>query len=519
MSKKSLILGMIFFWVTLLVCPVQGVEVNALKSAAVLDKTQTQFWIAFQFKSNSGEKIQAGSNTAPQINLSDGENIKTISVRWPPLEDYESYGMHTQVYADPVIIPVLVHIDKPGLPVRVRGKISYISCGKTCEPGEYLFDLSIPSGMPKADPEAAVIEQALQNPSTQSGDLLKILIFAVLGGVILNLMPCVLPVLGLKFMSIMSSKSSTAPKLGYFMTILGIFFSFWSFGFVASILKILGTHVGWGMHFQQPLFLIFMITLMIFFSLSLFGAFEIILPQFIRRFIDRFQFSESSKLSSSFASGIFATLLATPCTAPFLGISVGYALTKDTGDIFMIFSAIALGFSLPYWLLLILPPQFIPHPKPGKWMIWIKCTLGAFLMATAIWLGVVLYMNVNHSNRMPAESKVSLSWQSFEPEKIPQILKSGKSVVVNITASWCLTCHINAALISKSDAVVAKLNDRNVYLMKGDWTTQDDQISRFLKQYDRSGIPFTIVFTPTQTNGVILPEIVREQDLLNALSL
>jgi suppressor for copper-sensitivity B len=184
----------------------------------------------------------------------------------------------------------------------------------------------------------------------------------------------------------------------------------------------------------------------------------------------------------------------------------------------MIFSAIALGFSLPYWMLMVLPPQFIPHPKPGKWMVWIKCTLGAFLMATGVWLSVVLYINITHSDQVQTSNNTSIDWNPFEPEKIPQLLKSGKSVVVNITASWCLTCHINGNNINKSEVIVEKLRDPNVYLMKGDWTKMDDQISKFLKQYDRSGIPFTIIFTPNQTKGIILPEIVREKNLLDALT-
>jgi suppressor for copper-sensitivity B len=516
-ERKRLLLGILIFWATLWVSCVQAIEVSALKSVDVLDKSQTEFWMAFHFKCQNGEKIQAGKETAPQITLSDGENIQTIQVTWPPLEDYESEGVHSHIFADPVVIPVLVHIDKPGHPVRVKGHISYISCGKICEPGESSFDIHIPIGAPKASPDALLIDQALQaRPAFENTDILKILIFAILGGVILNFMPCVLPVLGLKFMGIMSSTSSAAPKLGYIMTILGIFFSFWAFAFITSILKILGTQVGWGMHFQQPIFLIFMICLMVFFSLNLFGAFEILLPQFMRRWMDNF--SDNTKLSSSFVSGVFATLLATPCTAPFLGISVGYALTRDTGDIFMILSAIALGFSLPYWLLLILPPQFIPHPKPGKWMVWIKWTLGVFLMATGVWLSVVLYTNITLSDTVDQPTHLSLDWKPFEPEKIPSLLKSGKSVVVNITASWCLTCHINGTYMSTNKAIVSKLGDPNIYLMKGDWTKKDNQISKFLKQYDRSGIPFTIIFTPSQTKGIILPEIVREKNLLEALS-
>ena len=365
-------------------------------------------------------------------------------------------------------------------------------------------------------PSGQVIEEAYYVIThKETLPLINIIFLAFLGGLILNLMPCVLPVLGLKFLAVMSSKKHKLPRLGFLMTILGILTSFWGLAGLSIFLKSAGLQVGWGIHFQEPFFLGFMIFIMLLFSLNLLGAFEIHLPYWLNRLIDRLSPKNQNHLLSSYASGVFATLLATPCTAPFLGVSVGFALTQPASDILLIFTSIALGFSAPYGMLLLLPARWIPHPKPGAWMMWIKGSMGIALLATAVWLSTVLYAQITPT---PTDTLSEIHfWKPFEPESIPDLVKKGQVVVVNVTAKWCLTCQINERKFHPGQPIHKLLNTDHVHPMQGDWTKRDKVIATFLAAHARSGIPFTMVFGPAAPEGFVLPEILTEGNLTEAL--
>ncbi len=495
--------------------PLKAANVDVISSVQSLGQEDT-FWVGITFQLFHEEKV-LGDPVAPKITLKDSNNIDSFQLYYPESKEDKSQGVPIQAFDETFTIPVKIKVKIPGQSIRFAGHVDYVICSHACIPGQTDFDLKLKAGPMLKTSQAPSIAKAYQKiTEKQTHSFVQFALLAILGGMILNLMPCVLPVLGLKFLSVMSSKKYRMPRLGFFATILGIFTSFWALAGLSVFLKNLGQHVGWGMHFQEPLFLIVMVITMLVFSLNLLGAFEIHLPSWVNRFIDRLSPKSDNHLLSSYVSGVFATLLATPCTAPFLGVSVGFALTQGAGNIFLMFTFIALGFSVPYWILLMLPARWIPHPKPGAWMMWLKGTMGALLLLTAVWLSTVLYTQLSAQSSFTQST--SDLWKPFEPEKIDALVKKGKTVVVNVTAGWCLTCKVNERHFREGKDLYSALGAENVYAMKADWTSRDEVIASFLESHDRSGIPFTVIYGPAAPEGIVLPEILTHQVVVEGLS-
>ena len=390
------------------------------------------------------------------------------------------------------------------------------------------------------------------------------LLLAIIGGFLLNLMPCVLPVLSLKIFSFLGhgGGETKAVRRSFLMTAAGIMSSFIVMALVTVILKQLGLTLGWGVQFQQPVFLIFLILLLTVFAANMWGLFEINLPEFLA---DRLA-SHHPKMATDFATGALATLLATPCTAPFMGTAVGFALASgSTTQIFAIFIALGFGMIIPYFSIAIFPEVAIFLPKPGKWMLRLQYVLGVALALTAAWLlwilsaqlmtvyaitvgvcmvGIVALLGLHIKgfkrgivqlgllgfvgiavtlswggapppgtvNGKPAEA-----WQVFDETSIPIQVAAGHTVFVDITADWCLTCKANKRFVLSKDEVSNRLFHSDVVPMQGDWTTPNEQISNFLRKYRRGGIPFDVVYGPGAPQGITLPEILSSEDVINAL--
>ena len=396
---------------------------------------------------------------------------------------------------------------------------------------------------------------------------------ALLGGLILNLMPCVLPVLSLKVLSAVGhgGKEKKHVRLSYLASAAGILTSFVALALLAIGLKLAGLNVGWGIQFQQPLFLAAMALLVTLFACNMFGFFEVRLPSWLSTAASRDGAKDS--LWGDFGTGAFATLLATPCSAPFLGTAVGFALARGPVEILAIFLALGVGLALPYLLMALWPGLATRLPKPGAWMVTLRNILGLALAGTAVWLLSVLWGQIglwgtlalamvllllgavfflkHHAilHRPMAGLAVGLlvvlslsvpglteafvpaglgqksgkalaasdNWSELEPAKISQYVAQGKVVFVDITADWCITCQVNKALVLEREPVITLLNQENIVLMRGDWTSPDEKISAFLASYGRYGIPFNAVFGPQQTEGVLLPEFLSIDGTVAAL--
>ncbi|WP_162200099.1 protein-disulfide reductase DsbD family protein [Kiloniella spongiae] len=396
---------------------------------------------------------------------------------------------------------------------------------------------------------------------TSSGILafLPILGLALVGGFILNLMPCVLPVLSLKLMSVIKHEKSDYQGIrsSFVATSFGILTSFWILAAAASLLKVAGFSVGWGIQFQQPLFLIAMSGIVSLFAANLFGWFEFLVPGgVINRAVNA---SDKKGISGDFLKGMFATLLATPCSAPFLGTAVGFALARGTWEIFAIFTFLGIGMSLPYLIVAAKPRLASFLPKPGTWMIWLKSVLGLLLLGTVAWLLSVLFVQVGWvattlvtvllalgmailavksltigkravaisllailSLAVPykfsvssEKASVSAYWLPFAQEQIATEVNNGKIVFVDVTADWCITCQVNKKLVLEQDEIESLLQKEDVLPMQADWTLPNETITAYLESYNRYGIPFNIIYGPGAPEGIVLSELLTIDEVLS----
>ena len=392
-----------------------------------------------------------------------------------------------------------------------------------------------------------------------------ILLTALGGGLILNLMPCVLPVLSIKMMSIVrhAGEGRGATRAGLVATALGVIASFLVIGLSLVALKLSGATVGWGIQFQQPWFLGGMATLTVLFAASLFEWLPIRLPGALA---ERRTGGRRGPLTEAFLTGALATLLATPCSAPLVGTAVGFALAQGPREILSVFLFLGLGMAMPYLLAALRPGLLRWLPRPGSWMVRLRQGLGLLLLGTTAWLlfvlgtatstaaaavmGAVLVALLAQlawtSRSDPfrtrpasglataglaiaalgtallapatvATSRTPDGWRGFDPTAVQKLLAEGKTVVVDVTASWCLTCKVNELTTFERPAVLERLGQADIVRMRADWSRPDPAIAAFLQQYGRYGIPLDVVFTPARPAGQVLPELLTPAILLAAL--
>ena len=396
--------------------------------------------------------------------------------------------------------------------------------------------------------------------------LVVILALAFLGGLILNLMPCVLPVLSLKVIGAIGlGGASRAAVTGRFLaTAAGIVLSFLALAAGVAGLKAAGVAVGWGLQFQEPLFLIALIIVITLFASNLWELFQIPLPSWLGG-LAAAGANGSQGMAGHFASGAFATLLATPCSAPFLGTAIGFALARGTPEILAVFGALGIGMAAPYLAVAAAPGLATRLPHPGRWMISLKRFLGLLLAATALWLLTVLATQSGvraalavaalmatgvavmvwaaapgHGRRLAASSMLALVfvlaflapgefrrtesataradsvWQPFDRASIDALVASGKTVFVDVNADWCVTCKFNEATVLNRGAVARQLASEGVVAMRADWTLPDPAIAAYLEEFGRYGIPFDAVYGPALPRGIALPELLTEDAVMAA---
>ncbi|MDQ7070021.1 MAG: protein-disulfide reductase DsbD family protein [Rhodobacterales bacterium] len=397
--------------------------------------------------------------------------------------------------------------------------------------------------------------------------LVWITLMAALGGLILNFMPCVLPVLSIKLSSALKSRDQSQARIrgGFLMTALGVVAFMWALAGATLLARQLGLSVGWGLQFQNTSFLVVMILILTVFAANTFGMFEMNLPQSWQDKLSRADGAAHSKgsYSGDFFTGAFAAVLATPCSAPFLGTAIAFALSGRPIDIFVIFTALGIGLALPYLLIAAAPGLIGKLPKPGRWMLWFKFLLGGLLALTVIWLfwvlagvggtkammavaivvgigfvllsrhlfpparwkNIVLVALVFLSFLAPqvwapdaaATAKVATDWQAFDRGKIAKLVSEGEVVFVDVTADWCLTCKANKTLVLNREPVASALAADGITPMQADWTRPDESISRYLASFGRYGIPFNVVYGPSAPEGIALPEILTAALVTDAL--
>jgi thiol:disulfide interchange protein DsbD len=409
-----------------------------------------------------------------------------------------------------------------------------------------------------------------------SRGIVTFLVFGFLGGFILNLMPCVLPVISLKIFGFVQQAGQSRQKIfrsGISFT-AGIFAWFIALAVLLIALKGAGRDVTWGgFQFTNPYFVLLLSVIVLVFALNLFGVFEISLPQSVSRGL--LSTSERKDLLGSFFQGVFATVLATPCTAPFLGTALGFAFTQSAAIILAMFIAIAAGMSAPYLLLSAQPAWLRFLPKPGTWMVQVKQFMGFLLLATllfllyvlgaqrglegAIWascfllvvsiacwmkgafivpaattlrrsivftlmivlmLGAAVYFIGNKfqsAQIASADSQLHSDWQLFTPERLQTELEQGRTVFVDFTAAWCLTCKFNEASVLEAQDVRDAFQRHGIVKMKADWTNGDPVITKLLQQFGRPGVPLYVLYPAKNEEPIVFPEVLTKGMVLEKL--
>jgi suppressor for copper-sensitivity B len=356
--------------------------------------------------------------------------------------------------------------------------------------------------------------------SASLGGILPILLIALLGGLILNVMPCVLPVLVLKLTSVLDVAARERAHLrgAFLATAAGIVSSFAVLALGLVAVKAAGASIGWGIQFQQPVFLALMAVICILFAANIWGLFEIPMPAFVGNIAVSGERRFATDHAKSFFTGVLATALATPCSAPFVGTAVGFALGRGPVEILAIFLALGLGLSAPYLAIAAAPGLVRLLPRPGRWMRWLKSLLGLTLLGTAIWLISIIGVQTGLLNSgVGFGGGERLAWRAFDEAAIATEVAAGKTVLVDVTADWCLTCQANKKLVLDQDPVATRLLGAGVVAMKADWTNPDPAIAAFLERHGRYGIPFDIVYGPAAPEGIPLPELLTDADVLAAL--
>jgi suppressor for copper-sensitivity B len=273
-----------------------------------------------------------------------------------------------------------------------------------------------------------------------------------------------------------------------------------------AALKLAGASVGWGIQFQQPAFLALMAIVCLMFAANVWGLFQIPMPAFVGRVAVASQARAGNEHAKSFFTGVLATALATPCSAPFVGTAVGFALSRGTTEIVLIFLTLGLGLALPY-LAVAAAPQLVGFlPRPGPWMRWLKRLMGLTLVGTAVWLMSIIGVQTGILN-VAAMTRGDSYWVAFDEAAIDGYVAQNQVVFVDVTADWCITCQANKKLVLDQQPVAGRLENGEVVAMKADWTNPDSRIADFLGRHGRYGIPFNIVYGPGAPQGIALPEL------------
>ena len=394
--------------------------------------------------------------------------------------------------------------------------------------------------------------------------LWAILLMALAGGLILNIMPCVLPVLGLKVQSLMLS-GAQEPKVvrkQFFASSLGIISSFLVIALGLMALRWSGGSVGWGIQFQNPYFIAALVAITWVFALNLMGAFEFKLPSSLSTSAAT---AGDDSYKGHFLQGMLATVLATPCTAPFLGTAVAFALAAESSVILLIFAALGVGMALPWLLIAVFPKTAKLLPKPGRWMQWVKPVFAIMMLATTVWLTTLLKNFISNEvflaltvglsvltlviigkvhgrkalflsiggflvlaavvgttliltadrwvNKLPQDHQ----WQPLTQQRIDEAVASGQTVFVDVTADWCITCQANKVGVLLQDPVFTALGQENVTRLRGDWTKANESITQYLKANNTFGVPFNKVYGPGAPDGITLPVVLSKDKVMDAL--
>ena len=556
---------------------------EALKPGSILQVTVT---IDSGWHINSdkpADEFLLGTTLTSQAN-----GITFAAPKWPkPLKQYsEALQLENLVFGGTFTVSVpIVSLAAQYDSTSTVVILNYQACSNSIclAPTKVTASLGMPPPM-SFDLKKKELSNSKPVSSEAHSSLALLLFFAFVGGLILNLMPCVLPVLSIKAFSLAKHARESRRKLlsfGFAMT-LGILCSFWVLATVVILMQKAGGVAGWGFQFQNPSFLVGMIVLITLFALNLFGVFEIWLPSTTHTHLNHK--ATRKGLLGSFMNGVLMTLLSTPCSAPFLGTAMGFAFSQPPAMLILFFTIVGIGLAFPYMMLSLFPASLRWIPKPGNWMVHFKQFLGFLMLATSAWLlwvlgrqagtqvmGIVLLLlvvlgfgawtlgllaspgnafwkvvlgwmivgaigfggwlfyiqpliiAVPESNSVDCavtgeDTPLADGWYKWTPELVERMQNKGKTIFVDFTADWCITCKTNESVVLSQKPIRLAFEQMGVILMRGDFTRPDARISAVLKSFGRSGVPLYVIYPGMEpAKPIVLSEILTPEEVIDAL--
>ena len=474
-------------------------------------------------------------------------------ILWQQPKVFDTVGFTEYGYSDEVYHFIRITPPKgfSGDEIKIAGQVSWLSCGfGECVPGEKQLELIVPVG--ENGVPVAGFAEALQKVegfgsgndfTNQSEELFFVLLLAFSGGLLLNLMPCVFPVISLKFFGLMKASEKAVRKNALFYTV-GVVATFMAVAATVVAVKSAGGLLGWGFQLQSPAFVLFMISLLLVLGLMFSGF--IAVPNFIK--------SAGAGKDGALMSGVLAVLLAAPCVAPFMGTAVAYGLLASPQEGLLVFLFMGVGMAFPILILALFRGWVRFIPKSGKWMKVVQEALAIPLYLSVVWLlwvlekqtgpvgfsiavAVQIFIIIAALLRkkamwwfVPAVLILALVmikedaqkasggfWQAYSEKALKENLANGKAVLLKFSADWCLTCLVNEKLVLDDLAVRELLIKYGVVPMEADWTTRDEGILKALNGYGKNGVPLYVFYKKGQSIPMILPRIITKTDVEKAV--
>jgi thiol:disulfide interchange protein DsbD len=557
-----------------------------LKSSTESIQPNSDFWLFLDWKLNPNWYIYAqdpgDGGLPPTFNFDLPHGITVEETRWSKPKDLSKQGLIIYGYTDSceTFIRLKASADyKPSVFDTIKISLKWGICNDQCIVDDATIGLKFPAKElfdPKIiDTTHQTNQASTADVSHETSNIGLLILFAFIGGILLNLMPCVLPVLSLKLLDFAKIRNKEQTKQHTIRThallyTTGVLATFHFLNISLVLLRQFGHHIGWGFQLQSPTFIVFLTCLFLALTLSLFGVFEIGLRAL--HLESKASTQTKNPHIQSFLKGVLACIVATPCSAPFMGTAIAASLVQPFWVNSLIFTSLGIGLSLPFLALILFPNVIKFLPKPGAWMqnlkqfmgflmlgsvgwlLWILSgrfsdnlgwiLLGLWLISLGLWFYGKLCTLVKPTNQRILGGSLLLlcslgamgafhygldeteitSDQMFEPytqAAVDAALADKRPVLINFTARWCITCQTNKKLVLESKAIIDKLKAKNVALFMADWTHHDPRITQKLESFGTNSIPLIAFYTKknnTETQEpILLSSIITEKQILDVL--
>ncbi len=542
---NRVVLLFLFFWVFLF-----SIASGSQMRSSLRESSDASFWVAVDFDVSSGQHVMAplgkGKSMAPAL---DWNNVKILQTVWPtpvslpPDDEYKGYANS---------FSVLFLISQLDSKLDVTCDVFYVVCDNACRPIRKSLCLQHDGKLTRQE-----IEKITKIPQPSSGlwKFITVLGMAFIGGIILNCMPCVFPVLSMKVFKILKNKTdnNTLIKKQGIAFGAGVISFFLSIGLFLFYMKQVGSSIGWGFYMQNTTFVIFLLLIFLFCALYFFNIVSI--PNF-----NMVSKKQHGVYVQSFLNGVFTSVVSGVCVGPFVGVAIGTALMYN--NILMvssIFISLGFGVAMPFMSICLIPHLGKILPKQGKWMENLKEFMGFTMLFSCLWILRILASQVSISRLLGIiTSLISLSmflwilnksrtykiwrilsiigiitsivfsafesnpsnklikWDNFSFKKLEELKRLNKPVFVNVTASWCMTCGLND-IVFDNKTVIDAFQKHDVQAIQADWTSQNSDITKFLSMYGSNAVPFNILYKPGSDIPVIMPTILSAENLIEEL--